>query len=147
MFEIPISTALTKDVLGPRRLSEISKVWCPWRVTLAPFELSGCHSRVSKHFVKFVGQQWFLLSQRYCHCVQFDEKWAFIGKGTYFVESLSSRLAESPRSNFGCFPCGNKKINNRRGCLLTPLAKLHLPFNTLPRVHKPLLSFFYVFLL
>ena len=52
------------------------------------------------------------------------------------------RLAESPRTNFGCFPCGNKKINNRRGCLLTPLAKLHLPFNTLPRVHKPLLSFF-----
>ena len=52
------------------------------------------------------------------------------------------RLAESPRSNFGCFPCGNKKINNRRGCLLTPLAKLHLPFNTLPRVHKPLRSFF-----
>ena len=64
MFEIPSSTPLIKDALGPRRLSQIWKIGCvsyfvcPWR---APFEISSCHPSVHKSFVNFVGVQCFLL--------------------------------------------------------------------------------------
>ena len=89
MFEIPSSTALIKDALGPRRLSQLSKIWC----VLIRWSMESNLSTLWAQWLSLKGHQtlckvcWstvILLSQRYCHCVQFDEKWAFIGKGEAF---------------------------------------------------------------
>ena len=88
------NTPLIKDALGPRWLSQMSKIWC----VLICRSMESNLSTLWAQWLSLKGQQtlckvcWstvILISQRYCHCVQFDEKWAFIGKGEAFHALLS----------------------------------------------------------